>query len=71
MEFYVETKPEYTHDACKLLNILSLIAEKTLAENHLLNMRGAQRRYPLFTPTQRWRFGGGIEDDHIPFLHRG
>ncbi|KAK3092703.1 hypothetical protein FSP39_006186 [Pinctada imbricata] len=44
--------------------------EKLMAENRFLNTRGAQVRYPLFTPTNRYTFGG-IEDDHIPFLHRG
>lgn len=46
--------------------------EKVLKEKQFLNPDGLQKRSPLFMTDNRFSyFGGGIEDDHIPFLRRG
>jgi len=60
-------------DLSILLNYLFYInSEKVLKEKQFLNPDGLQKRFPLFMTDNRFSyFGGGIEDDHIPFLRRG
>lgn len=47
-------------------------SEKVLNEKDFLNKEGVKKRSPLFVTDNRFSyFGGGIEDDHIPFLRKG
>lgn len=61
--FFPETSKEFE-------NLVKL--EKVLNEKNFLNKEGIRKRSPLFVTDNRFSyFGGGIEDDHIPFLRKG
>ncbi|XP_076100392.1 glutaminyl-peptide cyclotransferase-like [Mytilus galloprovincialis] len=61
--FFPDTSKEFE-------NLVKL--EKVLNEKDFLNKEGVKKRSPLFVTDNRFSyFGGGIEDDHIPFLRKG